>query len=188
MIKVKIKTAETKDELNEEYRLRYEYLYKEGADPEYAIPEKKQYKDGFDSEKAKIIVAIEPLTNTIIGTIRLLFKTETNFPYEWCYDYKYISDYLKNVKEQIYHRCALLDRTCIHSGFRGQGLYWAMVDHLELLMKENNSDILFSTWIASNYQLALSHVRKSNWVLPQKEYFNSKGKPYYFGFKILKPH
>ncbi len=114
-----------------------------------------------------------------------MFKQDGELPYEWCYDYDYVGEYLSVPKDALYQRCALLDRGAIHKDYRGFGLYWKMVDLLEKLMIEQNCDVVLGTWIESNHALALSHVRKANWVIPAKQYLNSKGQHYYFGFKIL---
>lgn len=179
-----IEIATTAKQLSEVYKLRYEYSYKEGADEKYAFHETGEYKDEYDTEKAIIIIAMND-QKEIIGTIRLLIKKEADLPYEWCYDYDYVANYLSVSKQDIYQRCALLDRGAIQKDYRGYGLYWKMVDLLEMKMKERKCDVLLGTWIESNHTLALSHVRKSNWVIPEKEYKNSKGNPYYFGFKII---
>lgn len=52
-------------------------------------------------------------------------------------------------------------------------------------MTQKKCDVLLGIWIKKNHTLALSHVKKSNWILPDKEYVNSKGEQYYFGFKII---
>lgn len=181
---ISIDMATTKEELTEVYKLRYEYSYKEGADEKYAIHETGEYKDKYDTDKAVIIISMNE-QKQIIGCIRLLFKQDSELPYEWCYDYGYIANYLSVSKEELYKRCALLDRGAIHKDYRGHGLYWKMVDLLEKKMKERKCDVLLGTWIESNHTLAVSHVRKSNWIIPEKEYKNSKGKRYYFGFKII---
>ena len=182
----KIKIAETDNELNQVYRLRYQHAYKDkkGADATYALDHRKIYKDSYDNEKAKVIIALNN-KNKIIGTVRLLLKKETNFPYDWCYDYNYIASYLAIPLESVYSRCALLDRGCVHPEYRGLGLYWEMLAYLEFLMQNNNVNILMGTWVQTDYQLALSHAHKSKWILPQKQYYNSKREIYYFGFKLV---
>ncbi len=115
----------------------------------------------------------------------LNFQHDSELPYEWCYDYNFVANHLSVSKEELYQRCALLDRGAIHRNYRGIGLYWKMVDLLEESMRKRKCDVLLGTWIESNHALALSHVRKANWILPDKQYINSKGKTYYFGFKIL---
>lgn len=179
-----IKIAETDEQLDEVYELRYNHAFKSGADPKYALHQLKLYRDDYDNKFAKIFIAVDN-TKKVIGTIRLLYKKETELPYEWCYDYDYISNRLGISLDQIYSRCALLDRGCIHPNFRGLGIYWEMVKLLEENMRKNDTDILLGTWIEADFQLALSHVRKANWILPDKKYINSKKIPYYFGFKIL---
>lgn len=111
-----IDIATTEKRLTDVYKLRIEYSYKEGADEKYAFHETGEYKDEYHTEKAIIIIAMND-QKEIIGTIRLLLKKEVELPYEWCYDYDYIADYLSVSKKDLYKRCALLDRGAIHKDY-----------------------------------------------------------------------
>lgn len=106
-------------------------------------------------------------------------------PYEWCYDYEYIANYLSVTTKEVYKRCALISRGAVHKDFRGNGIYIKMVETVEHLMRSSNADIMLGTWIFENSKAALIHEERHGWIFPKKNYINSKGKPYYFGFKIL---
>jgi len=174
-----------KEDLEEVYRLRYKCLYKGDFDEKYVNEKTSEYIDEYDSDKAINIIAKQG-NDDIVGATRLLFKSDSGLPYEWCYDYDFMAQYLFTTKDDVYKRCGLISRGCVHESYRTKGLYWKMLDFTKQFMLERGKDVLFATWLAANQGFANAHLRHDNWVFPDKQYLNSKRKPYYFGFKVLK--
>lgn len=180
-----IRTATSDIERQKVYALRYEHLYKEGADPQYANHETLQYIDDYDTANAILIVAEDISNGEIVGTLRLILKNQSLLPYDWCYDYKHLSAITNLPITELQEKCALFDRIVVKRSHRRMGISWMLVHFAENMAINNGASILLETWTEANYSLALSYVRKANWILSEKGYYNSKGKRYYFGYKLL---
>lgn len=182
MQKVQFLLANTDQQKEEVFNLRYLAGYNNYPEARYVNHKEKKFQDDFE-QGGLIVIGIDMSSKKIVSSIRMI-SSLVPVPYPWCYDYSVMANAAESSVEEVMKKSALIDRGCIHPDYINHGLFQLTLAETGNVAAIQGYHLLYTTWRKENEKLAKS-MQNDGWKIPEKTYVNSQGVPYFFGFKIL---
>ncbi len=140
MLDFQIKLAQTEEEKNQAYRLRYEVFLKELGDNGRNLPEKGTETDIHDQSCDHLLV-IDNRKNLTVGTYRLLSGSKVNPKIGFYAEKIFEIEKIKNLGKDILE----LGRSCVHRDYREGLIINLLWDGIAEYIKQNNIRYLFGS-------------------------------------------
>lgn len=135
-----IKLAQTEEEKNQAYRLRYEIFLRELGNKARSLPEEGIETDIYD-ESCDHLLVIDNRKNLVVGTYRLLSGSKVDpkigFYAERIFEINKIKDLGKNILE--------LGRSCVHKDYREGQIIKLLWEGIAQYIQQNRIRYLFGS-------------------------------------------
>jgi len=126
---IEISIAETEEELNQAYRLRYQVFSLEEGDYRYADKEAEVFKDYTDNGKHPIFIA--KYNKKIIGTGKVAFRKTEPFLGDEYYHYDLLAEMVGLHVDELMTCVALFERIALDTKYRNNGIATMMLNKME---------------------------------------------------------
>lgn len=140
MSNFQVKLAQTEEEKNQAYKLRYEIFLKELGDAKQTLPADGIEQDIYDKNCDHLIV-IDTSKNLTIGTYRLLSGKNVNPKIGFYAEKIFQIDKIKNLGKNILE----VGRSCVHKLYREKLVIELLWKGIAEYIKQNNIRYLFGS-------------------------------------------
>lgn len=133
--------AQTREEKEQAFRLRYDAFFTEEGDSRYADHSKQLWSD-CDDESGAIVLNAVAEDDRLAGTLRLTARKQLAYIAHECYSLELLVEILGIPLELILPKIARVDRGVVQKDFRRLGVFDALLKGVESIVVGLNCNLL----------------------------------------------
>lgn len=158
----RVSIAESQDELNAVYRLRYQVFFEEGGDSRYADHQKKHWSDEDDGPKSTVVAAWTR-DGEAVATMRLTCLKDHEFIGHSVFRFDLLAELLNLTEANLRKYVARADRGAVRADHRSKGLVKLCQELIEQLALSKSCDVLVGVPGVDNVRARRAYT-KTGWV------------------------